>query len=395
MENGWVTCVAGTHDFMFCSMATQTRFAQSYITQLRDRIQALQKRLASKDIDALLLTNPVDIRYLTGFVGEDSMALVPINGKGKKPWILSDFRFVEHIPREAPEAQVKIRKNSLPQALNELAEQHDWSRIGLQQSYVTLAQQKQFKKKAKFCKFTAIDDGLLQQRAVKSQIELVHIRQALKIQQQAFADMLAFVQPGMTEQQVCAFLEYRMRALGADGVSFPSIIAVDGNAAMCHAIPSKTKLKKQCLMLVDFGAKSNGYCSDLTRTLFFGKPKPKLREVFEVVLEAQRAAIAAIEPGVALKKVDDVARSIITKAGYGEQFGHGLGHGLGLNIHEQPVLAAKSEGVLQEGHVVTVEPGIYLPEVGGVRIEDDILVTSKGYRELSSLPRTLDDMCVG
>lgn len=380
---------------MFLSMATQTRFAQTYITQLRDRNKALKKRLGDKDIDALLITNPVDIRYLTGFIGEDSMALVPINGKGNKPWILSDFRFVAHIPREAPDAKVKIRKNTLPEAINEVAEKYNWSRIGLQQSYVTLAQQKQLKKKAKFCKFVTVDDGLIHQRAVKSRIELTHIQQALKIQQQAFKEMLEFIQPGMTEQQVCAFLEYRMRALGADGSSFPSIIAVDGNAAMCHAIPSKTKLKKQCLMLVDFGAKSNGYCSDLTRTLFFGKPKPKMREVFEVVLEAQRTAIATIGPDVPLKKVDEAARKIITDAGYGDQFGHGLGHGLGLNIHEQPVLSAKAQGVLKEGHVVTVEPGIYLPDVGGVRIEDDILVTKNGYRELSSLPRTLEDMCVG
>lgn len=376
-------------------MATQTRFATTYITQLRDRIKALRKRLGEKPVDALLITNPVDIRYLTGFVGEDSMALIPINGKGKKPWILSDFRFQDHIHREAPDSKIIIRTKSLPETIADVCKKQDWQSIALQQAYVTLAQHKQFKKALKKIKLVTLDDGLIMQRAVKSQIELKHITQALKIQQQAYRDFLDFIQPGMAEAEMCAFLEYRMRALGADGVSFGSIVAVDANAAMCHAIPGPTKLKRNSMLLLDFGAKSHGYCSDLTRTMFFGKPNAKMRDVYEIVLEAQRTAIAMIGPGVELSKVDAAARDVITKAGYGKDFGHGLGHGLGLDIHEQPVLAKTAKGVLQEGNVVTVEPGIYLPGLGGVRIEDDILVTAKGHRELSSLPRTLDAMCMG
>jgi Xaa-Pro aminopeptidase len=177
-------------------------------------------------------------------------------------------------------------------------------------------------------------------------------------------------------------------------VSFPSIIAADANASLPHAVPGKKKIKAGGIVLIDWGAKWGGYCSDLTRVVAVGKMKPKIREIYKIVLDAQVAAIDAIAPGKRLCDIDAVARRAIDKAGYGERFGHSLGHGIGLDIHEQPVLAAKAKGELRPGQVVTVEPGIYLPGVGGVRIEDDVLVTPRGRKVLSDLPKSLESAII-
>lgn len=376
-------------------MTAQPRHSRSFVTLLRDRNKLLRQRLADQNIDALMLSNRKDIRYLTGFVGDDSLALVPIDGKGKKPVIISDFRFEEQIPREAPDARLVIRKDqSLPEAALAVADKQGWQRLGLQQDHVTLGQQKRLRKQFKAKRLKVVNDRLLDQRSIKTPIEIEHISRALMIQQRAFEELKAFAQPGMTENELAAYLEYRMRALGADGCSFPTIMAVDANAALPHAIPGATKLRKHAMLLVDWGAKSCGYCSDLTRVLFFGQPRQEIKEIYQVVLDAQLAAIDAIRPGMAFKEADAVARRHIEEAGYGDYFGHSLGHGIGLDIHESPTLSARSKGELQPGQVVTVEPGIYLPGVGGVRIEDDVLITDKGAKVLSRLPKDFESAMV-
>ncbi len=361
-------------------------------SNLTDRVRLLQKRLRPSGASALLLTNPRDIRYLTGFVGDDSWALIPL--RSSKAYILSDFRFDEQIAKEAPHAQAIIRKKSLAEELATLANRLRLNKVALQPDYLTLAQRKPLAKHLGAKRLLKTDDGLLQQRAVKDADEVKAIRKALAIQQQAFRETCQFMKHGQTENEVAAYLEYRMRALGADGVSFPSIVAADANGSLPHAVPGKAKIKAGGSVLIDWGARYNGYCSDMTRVVALGKMKPKIEEVYQIVLDAQMAAIEAIEPGKKLSEIDKVARDVITKAGYGDQFGHSLGHGLGLDIHEQPVLSGKAKGVLVPGHVVTVEPGIYLPGVGGVRIEDDVLVTPKGHKVLSDLPKSLESAII-
>ncbi len=359
------------------------------------RLERLRQRLADSKAEALLVTNPADIRYLTGFVGEDSWALVPLRSARRPVYILSDFRFDEQIRREAPRARVVMRKKeSLAEALAKVRKRLRIDKVGFQPAHVTVATRKSLGKALGRGGLVETDDQLIKQRAVKDKPELDAIREALSIQQRAFREALEFAKPGQSEYEVCAYLEYRMRALGADGPSFPSIVAADANAALPHAIPGKAKLRRGGIVLFDWGARYNGYCSDMTRVIAFGRMKPKLREVYQVVLDAQLAAIDAIRPGAELKAVDGVARKLIRKAGYEKAFGHGLGHGIGLNIHEQPVLSFRAEGELEPGHVVTVEPGIYLPGVGGVRIEDDVLVTERGCRVLSDLPKGLDSAII-
>ncbi|MEX0654915.1 MAG: aminopeptidase P family protein [Phycisphaeraceae bacterium] len=359
---------------------------------LRDRIAVLRKRLRDADVDALLVTNPRDIRYLTCFVGDDSWAL--ISQRSSQATILSDFRFDEQIAREAPHAKVILRKKSLTDELAALLDRTKADRIGLQPGHVTLAMRKAIVKKLGAKRVVAFDDKLLEQRAVKSADEVKAIRKALRIQQQAFRETCAFMEPGQSEQEVAAYLEYRMRVLGADGVSFPTIVAADANASLPHAVPGSKKLRRNGTVLIDWGAKWNGYCSDLTRVVALERMSAKVQAIYQIVLDAQLAAIDAIAPGKPLKAIDAVARKVITDAGYGDRFGHSLGHGIGLDIHEQPTLSPRSEGVLEPGQVVTVEPGIYLPGVGGVRIEDDVLVTARGATVLSDLPKSLESAII-
>ncbi|MEO0586434.1 MAG: aminopeptidase P family protein [Planctomycetota bacterium] len=359
-----------------------------------DRRRKVRKALKTHDVDALLVVAPHDIRFLTGFVGDDSWALLPT--RGGKPIILSDARFTEQIAREAPDSAAVIRQGKMVDALKGvLGKRKTIERVGYQADHLTVAESRTLGKAMRGVVGLKATEGITDHaRLHKSPDEIKLIRKALDIQQKAFVETLDFIEPGQTEAEVAAFLEYRMRTLGADGVSFPSIVAADANAALPHAIPGRAKIKRNGIVLIDWGARFGGYCSDLTRVIGVGGMKPKMREVFQIVLDAQMAAIEAIGPGVRLADVDAVARDHITAAGYGPQFGHSLGHGLGLLVHEEPRLAKVAKGVLEPGMVVTVEPGIYLPGVGGVRIEDDVLVTARGHEVLSGLPKSLDSAII-
>jgi Xaa-Pro aminopeptidase len=340
-------------------------------------------------VDALLVTNDKDIRYLTGFVGHDSWAIVPLAGSGRVT-IVSDRRFEEQISKEAPGAKAVMRKGAIAEAAAKALDKMKAKKVGVQPGYVTLAMFKGLKKQLGGGRLVETADGLITQRSVKDAGEVALIKAAGKIQQEAYLKVIAGIRAGVdSEVHIAAMLEMTMRSLGADGPSFNTIIAVGANASMPHAIPGQTKAKKNEIILIDWGARLDGYCSDMTRVIALGKMPAKMQEVYKVVLEAQMAAIDAIAPGKVLKDIDKVARDIICKAGYEKEFSHSLGHGLGLDIHEQPTLSTKSEGVLEPGHVVTVEPGIYLPGVGGVRIEDDVLVTAGGKEVLTDLPKDL------
>ncbi len=369
-----------------------TRGASSNRDIFPPRIAALRKRIAKWNVDALLVTNPRDIHYLTVFTGEDSWAVV--GASTGKVDLISDFRFEEQIKRDSPQSRLHLRSGAIAVALQQVAASRHIGSLALQREYMTLGQRGRLAKALRGTPLKAVDDGLLEQRAIKDAVEVAAIGRALRIQQEAFVRTVATIEPGQTEASIAARLEYEMRILGADGVSFPSIVAVDANASLPHAVPGSRKVKRGSLILIDWGARWHGYCSDLTRVVAVGKMKPKLREIYQVVLDAQQAAIAAIKPGRSLKDVDAAARSIISAAGYAKHFGHGLGHGIGLDIHEQPTLSHRSKGELKPGHVVTVEPGIYLSGVGGVRIEDDVLVTETGHRVLSDLPSDLESAII-
>ena len=367
-------------------MATDKRQSAA-APHLLGRVRTLQRRARLWAADALLITNPPDIRYLTGFTGDDSWLLV--RQRASRVHVLSDFRFEEQIHRSAPHVRAVMRSHSMSEALASLCRRLRIGRVALQADHVTLAQRRALVRKLGARSLVTVDDGLVHQRAIKGPEEVAAISRAIRIQEQAFRNTLAYIRPGRTEIQIAAHLEYQMRQLGSEGPSFPSVVAVGSNASLPHAIPGGRKVRDGSLVLIDWGATFKGYCGDLTRTIAVGRMSPKMQRVYSLVLEAQRAAIDAVAPGKTLAEIDAIARNIIEAAGYGPRFGHSLGHGIGLSIHEQPVLSGRAKGVLEPGHIVTVEPGIYLPGRLGVRIEDDVLVTARGRRVLSKLPTDL------
>ncbi len=350
------------------------------------RLRRLRRVLRARELDALLVTNPRDIEYLTGFHGDASHALV-----GQRALhVVSDFRFEEELASIGVRATVVIRTGPIADATGGLLRDLDLAAVGVQAEHMTLAQRGAIGKVCGARRLRPAEglvDGL---RVVKDEEEVRRVRRAVRAQERALHETLGSIGPGLRERDICAELEYQMKLAGGQGPAFGTIVAARANGSLPHAIPGATKTRAGGPVLIDWGVRMDGYCSDMTRTFSLGRWPAELREVYGIVLEAQLAAIDAIAPGVACRDVDAAARDVITGAGYGDRFGHALGHGIGLDVHESPRLASRSDEVLAPGMIVTVEPGIYLPGVGGVRIEDDVLVTERGRRNLSSLPKDIE-----
>ena len=354
---------------------------------LASRVEKFRSRIREAGLDAAFVINPTDIRYLTGFIGEASWAVIPATGA--EVWIISDGRFKTHIPEEAPHATLILRRRedtleTFEHAFLRVLGKR-FARVGVNIASLDhgsyLRVQKNFGKKS----LTPFEDGLERQRGVKDAEELKATKRAVAVAQQAFLDLKHFVKPGMTELEVCAYLEYRMKCLGATDPAFGTIVAADGHASHNHAIPGNLKIGENSSVLIDFGATVDGYKSDITRILNFGKPKAHIQKIHAVCLEAMAACEASIRPGVALAAADKAARDVIRKHGY--TLDHGIGHGIGLNIHEHPFIRKTTDMVFEEGQIITIEPGIYLGEKGGCRIENDYLVTAGGCESLVDMPK--------
>jgi Xaa-Pro aminopeptidase len=354
----------------------------------RDALRKLMKKAPS----ALLVTNFTNVSYLTGFTGDDSYLLV---APGVQV-IISDPRYTEQLEEECPDVELHIRSpgTSMNDAVAKVLEGAKLLRVGVEADSITLSQRDSMGGKLPKVELVATSGLVEELRECKDKQEIEEIKLAARQAERAFDVLRATLRPELTEKQVADDLEHQMRAFGAKGASFPPIIAVGPRAALPHARPTEQLIGSADFVLVDWGATAKQYKSDLTRVLVTGKIPPKLERVYGVVLEAQQKAIAAVRPGIACREVDQVARAIITDAGFGKQFGHGLGHGLGLDIHESPRLNASSDRPLRPGMVVTIEPGIYLPGWGGVRIEDDILVTKTGGELLTDCPKQWEDCVV-
>jgi len=365
------------------------------------RVDRLRRALEACDADSLLIGHHTDIRYLTGFVGHDSLLVVTAaNGP---PVIITDTRHEELLApwRRSGAAQVVMGiRHALEQTARQVCTDLGVRRLGLQAEYLTIA--------ARRVIATAMDgtglietDGLVGRlRMCKDTLEVAAIERAIAIHQEAMVATLSRLSPGMSELDFAAALEYEMKVRGASGPSFETCVSAGTHSAVIHYMTGGALIEEETL-LVDWGAISDGYCSDMTRTYGVGGFPKKIGELYDIVLDAQRAAIDACAPGRPCAEIDGVARRIITDAGYGEQFGQGLGHGLGLDVHEPPFFNQQATGVvLEPGMVMTVEPGIYLPGVGGVRIEDDVLITDNGHRVLTDFPKDpsevlLEPMAVG
>jgi len=350
-------------------------------TRYKARLAALRRRMRTVGVALLIVTRRADHYYLTGFSGEDSAVLIT----GRSVHVVTDGRFETSLKAEAPWAQVTIRTGHLVDAIAEAARKFSVSRIGIQPEGVTAQVRDQLKRKLRGKRLVDLPDAVADLRISKDADELSLIRKAIRIAEQAFAATLDTLRIGQTELEIAARLEYEMKRRGSTSPAFDTIAAIDANAALPHAVPGERRLRRGCTLLIDWGATFGQYHSDLTRTVFIDSIDPTLGKVYEAVRRAQKEAIAAIRPGARMCDVDGVARSSIERSGFGDYFSHGLGHGVGLDVHEAPSLSWRSKAILSEAMVVTVEPGVYLPGHGGVRIEDDVLVTASGHRVLSRL----------
>ncbi len=357
------------------------------------RRDKLRKSLRKHGADSLLVTSFINVTYLTGFTGDDSYLLIT----PRTAILLSDPRYTTQIEEECPGLDVEIRPAKVPmlELVQRVVGKASVSLLAIEADSITVGLRDRMAKKLPKVEMVPVSGLVEQLRMIKDKEEVAEIRRAAQQAERAFAVIRAAIRPEQTEKEVADNLEFQMRLFGAKGASFPSIVAVGPRAALPHARPTEKRIGESEFVLIDWGADGRLYKSDLTRVLLTAKIPPKLERVYGVVLKAQLRAIEAIRPGIACQDVDSVARRVIDDAGFGRNFGHGLGHGLGLEVHEAPRLGQGQKQLLEPGMVVTVEPGIYLPGWGGVRIEDDVLVTKTGHELLTSLPKQWQDACLG
>jgi Xaa-Pro aminopeptidase len=349
---------------------------------MSERRDTIRQQLGELDADAFLVTKLVNIRYLTGFTGSNGQLII-----GGDDLLLTDTRYEEQSGREAPDCLREIYwAASMPQTLGRALTDRGIKRLAVEASHVTLtfARTLQGVSDASLVETTAVVERL---RMVKAPDEVAALRKAAAIGDAGFTALLSRLAEGMTERDAAAELEDAMRRAGSEGVSFDTIVAFGESAAEPHHSPGERRLGRGDFIKLDFGATAGGYHSDMTRTIAFGRPSDEQREIHRIVYDAQRAGVAAVAPGMSAGAVDAAAREVVEAAGYG--FGHGTGHGIGLEVHEAPTVRKESADILAAGMAVTVEPGIYLPGYGGVRIEDTVVVTGDGCDILTNSPREL------
>lgn len=353
---------------------------------MSDRAQRLIESLPEWGVEAMLVSDLVNVRYLTGYTGSNGIALV---GPRVRVFI-SDFRYLEAAAEEVhPSFQRLTASVELLDALEQALPAHPL-RLGFEEEHVSVRTHAQLRELlGERVELVGVRDAVERLRAVKEPGEVERIRAATALADAAFHRLLADGLIGRTERAVALALEQEMRERGAQRVGFETIVAAGPHGALPHATPRDEQIRRGELVVIDWGAELDGYCSDCTRTLAAGEPSSEAEEVYELVLESQLAGVNLVRAGAGGREVDAVARAVIEAGGQGERFGHGLGHGVGLAVHEGPRLSKRSEDHLLAGNVVTVEPGIYLPGELGVRIEDLVVVGEDGGEVLTSIPKRL------
>jgi len=348
------------------------------------RLEKLREAMTAAALDAALLTSGISIRYFTGFTSEDAVVLVT-----ERDCILfTDFRYTIQARLQTPEALLcEITEKSLKPSVQDVLERVHCKRCGFEQRHMTVSDFSDYSRMP--VAFQPFSEALADLRMIKTADEIACLQKAQQIADAAYQKLLGVVQSGMTERQVAAELNHIAGMLGSEGPAFPAIVASGPNGAMCHAEPGERRLQKGDLVVVDFGCIYAGYRSDMTRTFGVIDVDDTAREIYGIVLEAQKRALEALKAGISGRALDAIARDYISEKGYGACFGHSLGHGFGLEIHEAPRASKASEDVLEAGMTITVEPGIYLEGRYGVRIEDCCVVTESGKINLVSSPKEL------
>ena len=350
-----------------------------------NRCEQFGKRMQEAGLVAALITRPENMRYLSGYTGEG--ALFVALGKGL---IITDFRYTELAGRESPDCLVErtTADRKMAQILAQRLADAGIAQLAIEMDVMTVSEYDALKSALSGIELVSAGDILTQMRKVKDEGEIAHIVAAGKIACAAFDELIRVVRPGMTEREIARRLDYLMLEMGSEAVAFETIAASGPNGSLPHAVPSDRKVETGELLTLDFGAQICGYKCDMTRTIAFGEISSELRAIYDAVFEAQRRAYELIAPGEICKAVDAVAREYLDEL-YPGAFGHSLGHGVGLEIHEAPNFNTRCEDRLEAGHVMTVEPGIYIPGLGGCRIEDMAIITEDGYLNPITAPRAL------
>ncbi|HEF1901630.1 M24 family metallopeptidase [Bacillus thuringiensis] len=348
------------------------------------RITNIQKQLHNYGIDGLLITKKENRQYATNFTGSAGVVLIAAH----KAIFITDFRYVDQAKTEIKAAEIIMHKGNLEEEVANQVSKLNIQKLGIEDNNMTL---QQFKKLQKYIhtEMVPVCEIIEDIRLIKDTSEIETMKIAATIADEAFHHIVTFLKPGISETDVRDELEFFMRKKGATSSSFQIIVASGVRSSLPHGVASNKIIERGDIVTLDFGALYDGYCSDITRTVAIGEPSEEFQKIYNVVQEALKRGTEAIKPGETAKSIDDITRNYITEHGYGQYFGHSTGHGLGLEIHEPLRLSQESKATLQEGMVVTVEPGIYIPNWGGCRIEDDIVITKDGYDVITKSNREL------
>jgi len=346
-------------------------------------LEKIRRRLK---VDALLFWSLENIRYLCGFTGSDGALVVT----SQERTFLSDFRYEAQASAEIGKAIFKKYRQKIEGVAQFLGGLRI-KRLGFEANTMTYEDYRRLQEKLSKITLIPLAREISHLRACKGPEEVKKIRQAIQIASRSFADTSPRIKPGIREKTVAEILECRMIRRGSQKTAFPIVVASGPRAALPHGVASEKKIQEGETLVMDFGACFKGYHSDETKTLLLGKPSAQQQKIYEIVRQAQEKALKAVRPGVKLREIDAAAREVISRAGYGKYFGHGTGHGLGLAVHEEPRISPKGIGVAEEGMVFTIEPGIYIPGWGGVRLEDVVLVKGRGCEKLTMLPKGLTE----
>jgi Xaa-Pro aminopeptidase len=372
--------------------ATMTQPVNRAKAYLKVRHKSVRDAMKELKLDGMLLTLPADVAYLSNFTGDDSVGLIT----EKDVHLVTDFRYQQQAQLEAGWVKTSVRDGKMADALAKTVLASGAKRIGFEANSTTVGQLAALQNaiielKNGQVEFVPLEDVMVNIRKVKDDHEIDLIRKSVAVAEEAFEAIRGEIKTGLSENHIAGLLISELRSRGAQKASFDPIVAAGANSSLPHYRPGETLLRRDQVVLMDWGAVYDGYCSDLTRTFIIGQVSSRVKQAYRAVLDAQLAAIKFLRPGVTTNQADQVARDLINRAGFKENYGHGLGHGLGREIHELPSLRQHGdEEELRPGMIVTVEPGIYLPGEGGVRIEDDVLITHSGCEVLSSLEKSFE-----
>jgi Xaa-Pro aminopeptidase len=349
------------------------------------KLEKIRNRFKELSIDGLLITSEFNRRYMTGFTGTAGVAVI----SEEKAIFITDFRYTEQAAKQIEGYDIVKHSGPIIDEVANIVSKLGIKKLGFEQDHLTYQAYSSFNQALSKTELIPVSGAVEKLRLIKSPSEIKILKEAAMIADAAYKHILTYVKPGQKEIEVANELEFFMRKNGAASSSFDIIVASGYRSALPHGVASDKEIEKGDFVTLDFGAYYKGYCSDITRTFAVGEPSDELKKIYSIVLEAQLRGMNGIKPGMKGKAADALTRDYITEQGYGECFGHSTGHGLGMEVHESPALSSRSDTILKPGMVVTVEPGIYVAGLGGVRIEDDIVITDTGNESLTHSPKDL------